>query len=180
MEPPVRLVSSRWIHQGRISRLREDQVILRKGTPDTYEYLEIKSGSTTLAVEENLDVWLVREWKYAIGRYSLEAVSGGMEPGEEPLASAVRELREEAGLVAQDWTPLGVVDPFTTMLNCQNYLFLARGLSSVPQEHEEGETIEVVRMPLEQAVAKVMSGEITHGSSAVAILKVHAGLASNL
>lgn len=157
--------------------LREDTVILPRGSEATYEYVEIKPGSTTLAVEDNLDVWLIREWKYAIGRYSLEAVSGGIEPGEEPLESAHRELREEAGLVAAEWMAMGTIDPFTTMLLCPNYLFLARGLKSVPAEHEEGELIETIRMPLAEAVGKVMSGEITHGSSALAVLKAAALLA---
>lgn len=177
MENPIRRTASRWVHEGRLVRLREDSVILPRGTEATYEYVEIKHGATTLAVEENLDVWLVREWKYAVGRYSLEAVSGGMEPGEDAATAARRELREEAGLTARELTPMGFVDPFTTMLNCQNYLFLARGLEQVPHDHEEGELIEVVRMPLREAVAKAMAGEITHGSSAVAIFKAAALLA---
>lgn len=174
MEPPVKRVASRWIYQGRLARLREDSVILPKGTQDTYEYLEIKHGSTTLAVEDNLDCWLVREWKYAVGRYSLEAVSGGIEPGEDAVSAAHRELREEVGLTAREIIPMGWVDPFTTMLNCQNYLFLARGLAPVPHDHEEGELIEIVRMPLRDALAKATSGEITHGSSAVAIFRAAA------
>jgi len=175
MENPIRRTASRWVHQGRLVRLREDSVVLPKGTADTYEYVEIKHGSTTLAVEDNLDVWLVKEWKYAVARHSLEAVSGGIEPGEDPVAAAHRELREEVGLTARELIPMGFVDPFTTMLNCQNYLFLARGLEHVGHAHEEGELIEVVRMPLKEAVAKAMAGEITHGTSAVAIFKA-AGL----
>jgi ADP-ribose pyrophosphatase len=82
------------------------------------------------------------------------------------------------GLTAAELIPLGWVDPFTTMLNCQNYLFLARGLAHVPHDHEEGELIEIVRMPLAEAVGRVLAGEITHGSSAVAILKASAYLSA--
>jgi hypothetical protein len=81
MESPIRLTSSRVVHEGRLMRLRLDDVILPRGTADVYEYAEIKHGATTLAVEDNLEVWLVNEWKYAVGRRSLEAVSGGMSQG---------------------------------------------------------------------------------------------------
>src|SRR4028118_984922 len=109
MESPVRLVRSRWVHQGRIAKLRIDQVVLPKGSEDTYEYLEIKPGASVLAMEDNGDVWLVREWKYAIERLSLEVVSGGIEPDEDPLTAAKRELQEEAGLEASEWIDLGWV-----------------------------------------------------------------------
>jgi ADP-ribose pyrophosphatase len=170
----IERLSSREVYRGRLVHLREDSVILPQGTRATFEYVEIKNGASTLAVEENGDVWLVREWKYAIDRPSLEVVSGGIEPGEEPLAAAQRELREEAGLTAAEWTSAGFVDPFTTMVRCPNHLFLARGLTVVAREPEEGEVMEIVRMPLEQAVDLVINGGITHGASSVLILKAAA------
>jgi ADP-ribose pyrophosphatase len=174
MRNPVRRISSRHIHQGNLVRLREDSVVLPRGTEATYEYVEIKNGSSTLAVEENKDVWLVREWKYAIDRPSLEVVSGGIEPGEAPLDAARRELREEVGLHAEEWIPLGHVDPFTTMLSCPNYLFLARGLTHIGRAPDEAEVIEILRVPLAEAVRLVMTGGITHGTSCVLILKAEA------
>jgi ADP-ribose pyrophosphatase len=172
---PIRLRASRPIYQGRLVQLREDDVTLPHGTETTYERVEIKHGASTLALEDNGDVWLVREWKYAVSRPSLEVVSGGIEPGEEPLAAARRELREEAGLHAEHWTPLGFVDPFTTMLVCPNYLFLARRLHHVERQLEEAEAhMELVRAPLRQAVQWVMAGEITHATSCVLILKAAA------
>src|SRR5271168_1526578 len=151
----VRRVTSNQIHKGNLVSLRLDSVILPRGTEAIYEYVEIKNGSSTLAMEDNGDVWLVREWKYAIDRPSLEVVSGGLEPGEAPLDGARRELREEAGLTASEWMQVGFVDPFTTMLRCPNYMFVARGLTAVAWDPEEAEIIERVRMPLKEAVDQV-------------------------
>lgn len=171
MENHVRLLSSRWVYQGNIVKLRVDSVVLPRGSAATYEYVEIKPGASVLAMEENHDVWLVREWKYAIERPSLEVVSGGIEPDEDPLVAAQRELREEAGLTAREWISLGHADPFTTMLRCPNHLFLAQGLEVVDREPEEAEIMEVRRVPLTEAVDLVMRSEITHASSCTLILK---------
>jgi len=168
----VKVLSSRHIHQGNLVRLREDRVVLPHGTETVYEYVEIKHGSSVLAMEENGDVWLVLEWKYAIDRPSLEVVSGGIEPDETPVEAAHRELREELGKSARELIPLGHVDPFTTMLRCPNHLFLARGLSATERAPEEAESnMELRRMPFQRAYELALTGEITHGSSCVAIFR---------
>ncbi len=168
----VRVLSSRYVHQGNLVQVREDHVVLPLGTETIYEFVEIKHGSSVLAMEENGDVWLVLEWKYAIDRPSLEVVSGGIEPDETPVEAAHRELREELGKTARELIPLGHVDPFTTMVRCPNHLFLARGLAAAERKPEEAESnMELRRMPFPEAYALALSGEITHGSSCVAIFR---------
>ena len=172
MAQHIQLKSSREVYRGRLVHLREDSVVLPRGSEATYERVEIKHGASVLALEDDGHVWLVKEWKYAVSRWSIEVVSGGIEPGEDALTTAKRELREEAGLAARDWLPLGFVDPFTTMLYCPNHLFVARGLSAVPREPEEAETyMEPMRVPIEQAERMALRGEITHATSCVLIFK---------
>jgi ADP-ribose pyrophosphatase len=74
---------------------------------------------------------------------------------------------------------MGHVDPFTTMLSCPNHLFLARGLTAVEREPEEAEVMEVLRLPLHQAVDLVLKGDVTHGTSCVLILKAAEWMKSN-
>jgi ADP-ribose pyrophosphatase len=171
MHNPIRRTDSRWVYEGNLIRVRQDTVVQPKGSLCTYEYAEIKPGVSVLAMHENGDVALVREWKYALERPSLEVVSGGVERGEDPFVAAQRELREEAGLEAREWIPMGRVDPFTTMLVCPTALYIARDLTSVEHEREEGEVMEVVRLSLREAVDLVMRSEITHASSCALILK---------
>ncbi len=100
-------------------------------------------------------------------------VSGSLEDNETPFEAAQREIQEELGIQADEWSKLGVFDLDTSIVHCPVHLFLAKQL--VFQEaHQEGtETIKGIRIPLETAVQMVMDSQITHGPSCVLILKAH-------
>jgi ADP-ribose pyrophosphatase len=132
----------------------------------------MKPGVCVLARDEEGAVYLTEEFHYAVGRLSLEGVSGGIEPGEEPLATAQRELQEELGLAAATWTAFGVVDPFTTIIDSPTRLFLAEGLRFVDQAPEGTEQIRRVKLSLAQAVGKVIDGQITHSPTCVLLLLI--------
>lgn len=171
MKNPFRVTATREVYRNPWIGVREDQYQLDDGTPGIYSVVEVIEGSAVLPVDDGGGVWLVREYKYAVGRASLECACGGLDAGESPLDAARRELREETGLEAEEWTPLGAVDPFTSAVRGPNHLFLARGLREAGRKPDAGEVIDIVRMSLDEAVERVMAGEVTHAASCVLILK---------
>jgi len=171
MNNPFRVIASREIYRSRILSLREEDVILPKGSPAVFNVVEVRPGATVLAMDDDRRVLLIREYKFGVDRVSTEAISGGMEDGESPLDCARRELREEGGFEAAEWIDMGAVDPFTSHVVSPNHMFLARRLTAVPQELEEGEVIHPFRVPLDEAVEMAMRGEIRHAASVVLVLK---------
>jgi ADP-ribose pyrophosphatase len=165
------VTSSTQIYTNKWIEVREDKVIRPDGNAGTFGVVRMAEGSTVLPIDSSGEVTLVREYKYGVGRYTLEAVSGGIDPGETPLRAAQRELAEELGLDARDWTHLGVIDPFTSVVRSPNHMFLATSLTAGTARNDPGEVIVPVRMPFEAALTMVMAGDITHGASCVLILK---------
>ena len=116
-------------------------------------------------------MYLEDEFHYAWGKRCIEVVGGGMEKNEKPLQAAQRELREELGIEAEEWIPLGEVNSFTTIVYCPVQLFLARKLRFTKRHLDSTEVITPVRVPFAKAVQMVRENAISHGPSSVLILK---------
>ena len=167
---PWKIKSSAQIYRDPFLELTLDQVVRPDGKDGQHVAVEIKHGVCVLAMDDQDHVYLTDEFHYAIGRDSIEAVSGGIEPGEDPDSTAKRELQEELGLEAATWQHLTTVDPFTSIMKSPTRLYLATDLKEVATNPEGAEQIRRVHVPLSQAVAMVKSGEITHAPSCVLIL----------
>lgn len=141
------------------------------GRPSQRATLRMLPGVAVLPVDEEGCVRLVRQFRYAVGKQSVEVVQGGIEEGEELEAAARRELKEELGAEAAELTDLGPVDAVTSQVFSPVRLFLARGLRFGEPDREATEQLEVVKVGLGEAVRMVMDGEITQGTSCVLILK---------
>jgi len=168
---PYKVLASEPRYRNRWMAVREDRVIRPGGTEGSFGVVEMVAGSSVLALDDQDRVHLVREFKYALGRDSLEVISGGIDEGETPLAAAQRELREEAGLVASAWQEMAAIDPFTTAIRCRNHLFLARGLSQTAAAPDDGEELTLVTLPFDQALQMVLAGEISHAASCILLLR---------
>lgn len=169
---PWTVTQSAKVYEDPWIRLDLDQVIRPDGLPGTYTTVQLKAGVTVIAVDEQDNVHLTSEFHYAVGRITLEGVSGGIEPQEAPLVCAQRELVEELGIIAGQWTHLGTVDPFTAAIHSPVQLYLAEQLSFTDVQPEGTELIERVSMPLEEAIEHVIDSRITHSPSCVALLKI--------
>jgi len=171
-------LSSETIYEDPWTRVVRDEVRWDNGHQGTYSVVIKPPGVSVIAVTSAGSVILTREFRYALGAYSLEAVSGAIEPGEEPVDAAHRELVEEIGFKAETMTPLGLVHPFTAGVSSPSHLFLAEGLSPTATNPDPGEVIEPVEMSLRDAVAEVVAARIVHGPTCVALLLAERHLAA--
>jgi 8-oxo-dGTP pyrophosphatase MutT (NUDIX family) len=169
---PWTTLSSRLIYDNEWMRVREDAVRRPDGSDGIYGVMEAKKVATgVVALTDADEVVLVGQWRYPTKGYSWEIVEGGADPGEEPLAAAKRELREEAGLEAERWEPLGGELHLSNCITDEvGYLYLARGLSEVGADPDPTEVLTLDRVPLAEAVRRVESGEITDAMSVMGLL----------
>lgn len=172
---PWKTLSSRLIYTNPWISLREDQVIRPDGQPGIYSVVDTRIATGVVALDSEQHVYLIGQFRYPINAYSWEIVEGGTESDEDAFETAKRELREEAGLVAASWKPLG---PDVHLSNCFSSevakLYLARELSRVPMEPDGTEVLQVRRLPLACALEMVESGEITDAMSVIGLSRAAA------
>ena len=163
---------SQTVYENPWMKVVEERVIRPDGKRGIFGVTHILPGVSILPIDDKKNVFLTKEYHYAVGRETIEAVSGAIETKEGKLEAAKRELREETGLLAKKWIYLGRVDPLTSMVFSPAYLFLARDLRQVKKNLEATEVIKVMKIPFKKAVSWAMNGKITHAETVVLILKV--------
>jgi len=167
---PERLVSSQPIYQGRIVRFRVDTVALPDGSTALREIIGTPGAVTILPLTEDGQVRMVRQYRSAIGQFLLELPAGTLEPNEPPEQAAPRELAEETGDRAAHWQRLGGFYTVPGICNEYIHLFLATGLTPGETNREADEYLEVVTLPLAEALAMIRRGEIRDAKTIIGLL----------
>ena len=159
------------LYQGRIITLHRDTVELPNGKTALREIVDHPGGVGILALDDRGRAALVQQYRYAFGTALWEIPAGKREKGEEPLATAKRELQEEVGATARRWTPLGDVIPSPGCYGETLWLYLAQELTPGQMDPDEDEFLEVQWMSLEILTEKCLQGTIRDAKTVIAVLK---------
>ena len=166
-------LSTRTVWENDWMAVREDEVINPGGGRNLYGNIHFKNRAVAIVpLDDDGNTWLVGQQRYTLGEWSWELPMGGAPLDEEPLAAAMRELREETGLSAADWQELMRLHTSNSITDEVGIVFVARQLTAGEPEFEETEDLEIRKLPLAEAVAMARRGEITDAISVAALLRV--------
>ncbi len=172
MDLDERFVSGEEVFSGAFLKVRRDIVRLPDGSEGIREYIRHPGAVLALPLFEDGAVLLERQFRYPFGRTFLELPAGKREEGEPPLETAKRELLEETGYVAREWSRIGIVHTTVAFTDEGIDLYVARGLEFRGQQLDQGEFLETLKVPFDEAVEMVRDGRITDSKTSVALLWV--------
>lgn len=165
-------ISGHTVFTGRVFSIAVDEVELENGQKGEREVVLHHGGACIAALTPENDIYLIRQFRYALGQELWELPAGKLEPGEPPEKAALRELAEECGLLAGRMEDLGPVYPSVGYDSEIIYCYLARDLTPCEMHLDEDEFLTPVKMPLQQAVELVMQGQIPDSKSSTCLLKL--------
>jgi ADP-ribose pyrophosphatase len=163
--------NSKTVYQNKWLWLREDDVIRPDGNKGTFSVVGIKPGISILPIDAEQNVYLTKEFHYAIEQETIEVVSGGIESDEPIEQAAKRELVEELGISANKLIPVGKINQFTSIVVSPNYQFIAQDLSFTSTNPEGTEKIAMVKIPFTTAYNWVLESQISDAITSILIMK---------
>ena len=166
------LSSSEDIFDGIILHVKRDMVSLSNGSVTVREVIRHIGAVCVIPVTENNEVIMERQYRYPLDRVILEIPAGKLDaPDEDRLSAIKRELREETGYTADEWTEIGDFHPAPAYSDEYITMYMARGLHKGTQDLDEDEFLDVYAIPLKDLVKEVMEGRISDAKTQVCVLK---------
>ncbi|MCL2563953.1 MAG: NUDIX hydrolase [Oscillospiraceae bacterium] len=169
-------ISGEIVYQGKIVNVRVDTAEVHGGRHALREVVEHPGGVCVVPLEADGSFWCVRQFRYPFMEELIEFPAGKLERGEDPLACAVRELKEETGLTAGRMDYLGTMYPSPGYLDERIYLYLATELTQGEATPDEGEFLTAERISGERLLAMVMQNEVPDAKTVVGLFRARAHL----
>ncbi|MBS1651433.1 MAG: NUDIX hydrolase [Bacteroidetes bacterium] len=142
----------------------------KEGIYGTVHFKNLAIG--ILPLDEAFNTWIVGQWRYPLNKYSWEIIEGGGSLNVDPIESAKRELKEEAGIIANRYTLLCNMHTSNSATDEYCYIYLAQELTFTTAEPEETEALTLKKVPFNEVYNMVVRGEITDSLSIAAIFRV--------
>ena len=171
MDLTERKIDGKTVYDGVIVHVRMDQVELPNGKTAPREIVDHPGAVAIVALDEDNNVILVTQYRYAFGKELLEIPAGKLDKGEDPWNCALRELKEETGLIPGELLPLG--ESYSSPGFCTEviHLYLARYLEQSEATPDEDEFLSVKRMPFDELVEMILNHEVQDSKTVIAVLK---------
>lgn len=177
MELFEKKINSRQIFDGVVVKLFVDDVELPDGKKAIREIVRHPGAVCVIPVDEDENVIMIKQFRYPFSEVLLEVPAGKLEPNEDPLEAVKRELEEESGVNAESVEYIGTMYTTVAILDEKIHMYLATGLTYKNAHPDDGEFLEVVKIPLKTLVEMVMDGKIPDSKTQIAILKAEKILA---
>jgi 8-oxo-dGTP pyrophosphatase MutT (NUDIX family) len=162
--------SVREVYRNPFLAIEAHEIVHPSGAPGEHALI-VTPPCSAVVVADGDDVLFARQPRFGAQAEVVEIVKGGCEPGESALECAQRELREELGIEAMHWAPLGKLYEIPSLMSAPIELFLAHGIEHVDAEPDGIESVELVRTPLAVAIAAAASGKIDDAVTVAALLR---------
>lgn len=171
MDFTEKTISTRDIYKGRIIHVKEDTVLLPNGETAGRELVMHNGGVGVVALDDDKNVFLVRQYRKPYDESVLEIPAGKLEKGEEHSECGKRELLEETGYTCKSYKYLGKILPTPAYVTEVIHLYMASELEYSKQNLDKDEFLDVEKIPLKTAVEMVLNGEIDDAKTQIGILK---------
>lgn len=173
------LLTSQQVYKGGFLDVRRDTVQLQNGMSTAREYVVHPGACVVIPLLDNGDVILEKQFRYPIGREMIEFPAGKLDPNEDPLICALRELREETGYSASEWAYAGCMHLAIAYSTEVIHIYFARGLSLGERDLDEGEFLDVFTASAQQLIAWCADGTVTDAKTVTCALHLQQFLAGS-
>jgi ADP-ribose pyrophosphatase len=163
-------LESKTVFRGVLLNVVADKVELPNGNTSVREYIHHPGASTIIAFVDDQTILFERQFRYPLHRHFVEIPAGKIDPGEDPLQTAQRELKEECGYEAREWKHLATLHPCIGYADERIELYLARDLVHIDHALDSDEFLEVFPLTIAEALSWVRDGRITEAKAVTGIL----------